>query len=114
MNSDQEKWIKIEDFFKQNFSDGESIDLDAMLFLIGVQELGKGNLNFKKDDKLNLIHIAVCKLLEPFGFYRFDGFTEDGWPMYENIKKLPELKANEQTILMKQAIINYFEQEQLI
>lgn len=114
MISEKENWNKIEQFFKENFTEGESIDLDGMLFLIGVQELGKGNLKFKKDDKLNLIHIAVCKLLEPFGFYRFDGFDKDGWQLYENIKPLPDLKSNEQTLLIKKAIIHYFEQEELI
>ena len=106
MNSEKEIWNKIELFFKENFTDGEAIDLDGMLFLIGIQELGKGNLN--------LIHIAVCKLLEPFGFYRFDGFDADGWQIYENIKPLPDLKSNEQTLLMKKAIVHYFEQEELI
>jgi len=114
MEKEKETWKKIEDFFKTHFTEDDTIDLDGMLFIIGVQELGKGNLNFKKDEKLNLIHIAVCKLLEPFGFYRFDGFDKDGWPHYENIQKLPEIKSNEQTILIRKAIINYFEEEQFI
>lgn len=111
--SAKEKWEKIEAFFEENFTGGETPDIDTMLFLIGVQELGKGKRRFKKDDKLNLLHIAVCRVLEPFGYYRFDGLDKDGWPQFEFLEALPELKPNEQTLLMKQAIIQYFEDRQL-
>jgi len=112
--TDSEKWKNVETFFETHFSDGEKINLDSILFLIGVQELGKGKLKFKKDEKLNVIHIAVCKMLEPFGYYRFDGFHNEGWPQYELVEKLPNLQAHEQSILMKKAIINYFEAEKLL
>ena len=112
--SNTEKWKQIEKFFEQNFTDGETPDLDTILFLIGVQELGQGKRKFKKDEKLNLLHIAVCRVLEPFGFYRFDGLDPDGWPHFEFIEELPPLKTNEQTLLMKHAIIQYFEDQQII
>src|SRR3954462_1268139 len=32
-------------------------DLNAVLFLIGVQELGQGNKNFSKEEKQDLMHI---------------------------------------------------------
>lgn len=114
MQNEKQIWEKIESFFKKKFTDGDSIGLDGILFLIGIQELGKGSMNFQKDDKLNVIHIAVCKLLEPFGFYQFEGLDQEGWPIYKNIQKLPVLRSNEQTLLIKKAIIHYFEQENLV
>ncbi|MFA7448420.1 MAG: hypothetical protein WCY77_08290 [Weeksellaceae bacterium] len=108
------QWKKVEDFFIEHFTDGEKPDIDTMLFLIGVQELGKGKKKFKKDDKLNLMHIAVCRLLEPYGYYRFEGLDKDGWPEFEFLDTLPELKANEQSLLMRRAIIQYFEDRELI
>lgn len=111
--TETEKWKSVETFFQQNFTDGEIPTLETMLFLIGVQELGKGKATYKKDDKLNLIHIAVCKLLEPFGYYTFSGFDEDNWPTYTSTETLPNLQSNEQTLLMKKAIIHYFESEEL-
>ena len=108
------KWKKIESFFEANFTDGETPDLDTILFLIGVQELGQGKRRFKKDEKLNLLHIAVCRVLEPFGYYRFDGLDNDGWPHFEFLEELPELKTNEQTLLMKHAVIQYFEDQKII
>ncbi|MBF0598067.1 hypothetical protein [Faecalibacter rhinopitheci] len=110
----RDKWKKIEQFFETNFTDGETPDLDTILFLIGVQELGQGKRKFKKDEKLNLLHIAVCRVLEPFGFYRFDGLDPEGWPHFELLDELPPLKTNEQTLLMKHAVIQYFEDQNII
>lgn len=86
------------------------VDVDSILFLIGVQELGKGAQNFKKEDKTNLMHIAVCTLLEPYGYYEYEGDDKDGWPHFREIKKLPYLKAEEQQIFIKKAILEYFTQ----
>jgi len=114
MESETEIWKKIEDFFKEKFLDGETPDLNTMLFFIGLQETGLGYQKYKRDDKMNLYHAAVCRLLEPYGYYRFEGYDSDHWPLYEVVKPMPELKPNEQTILMKKAIIQYFEDEKLL
>ena len=82
--------------------------MNSIIFLIGIQELGQFQKRFNKQKKLEVIHIAVCKLLSDYGYYEYDYTDNDGWPHYKLIKKLPNLKAGEQTILMKKAIINYF------
>jgi hypothetical protein len=68
----------------------------------------------KKDDNVNLIHIGICSVLEPYGYYRFDFFDDDGWPHFELLEELPSLKAGEQSILMKEALVEYFLKRQLI
>jgi len=98
----------------EQFAEGDILDLDAIIYLIGVQELGKVHQKFKKDEKLNLMHIAICRLLEPYGFYEFDYVDKDGWPHYKVKEELPALKAGEQSILMKGAIVDYFLEKQLI
>ena len=90
------------------FSDGDPLDMEGMIYLVGVQELGKLHRKFKKDEKINLMHIAICRLLEPYGYYEFSHFDEEGWPHYKVIDELPHLKAGEQSILMKEALVNYF------
>ena len=90
------------------FADGEKLDLDAIIYIIGLQEKGNLKTKYNKEDKINLMHIAICRLLEPFGYYEFDYFDKDGWPHYRALEKLPSLKAGEQTVLMKEAIVNYF------
>lgn len=113
-NTDTQQWQKIINYFKTHITQGESPKLDTILFLIGVQELGMGQRKFKKDEKINLIHIAVCRLLEPYGYYTFTGKDADGWPHFDCIENLPELKANEQSILIKKAIIRYFAEQNII
>ncbi len=105
----KEKWIELVKNLSQTFSDGVSLNLDGIIYLIGVQELGQGKRKFKKDEKVNLMHIAICKLLEPYGYYEFEYFDKDGWPHYKTISPLPNLKPGEQTVLMKEAIVHYFE-----
>jgi len=90
---------------------GEEIDLEAILLLIGVQELGQGTRRFKKDEKLDLMHIAICRVLEPFGYYTFSHLDKDGWPHYNAIKKLPFLNDKEQKEFMRRAVVDYFEEE---
>lgn len=111
--NEKELWEKVELFFKQNFQTESHPNIELILFLIGVQELGSGQQQYSKDDKLDLIHIAVCRLLEPYGYYHFTGY-KDGWPQYNKVQNMPTLKPNEQSILMKKAIIQYFLDEELI
>ena len=117
MSRDQqlkERWEKLVTLLSNQFSQGEDLDLDAIIYLIGVQELGKVHNKYKKDEKLNLMHIAICRLLEPYGFYEFDFFDDEGWPHYTVKEELPPLKAGEQSVLMKEAIVNYFIEREVI
>jgi hypothetical protein len=104
----KQQWEEIVRKLSNQFAAGETLDLDAIIFLIGVQELGQIHREFKKDEKINLMHIAICRLLEPYGYYEFDYIDEQGWPHYKVKDELPPLKAGEQTVLMKEAIIQYF------
>lgn len=110
----KERWDTVVTLLSAKFADGETLDIDAIIYLIGVQELGKTNISFKKDEKINLMHIAICRLLEPYGYYTFEYFDKDGWPHYKIEKELPHLKPGEQTILMKEAVVNYFLEKKFI
>lgn len=110
----KERWESVVKILSDKFADGEELDLDGIIYLIGIQELGKFKQEFKKDEKVNLMHIAICRLLEPYGYYEFEYFDNDGWPHYKVKEELPVLKAGEQTVLMKDAIVNYFLDSKLI
>ena len=105
----ERKWQELLKKIEKDFE--MPADLQGVLFLIGVQELGKGFGKFKKDEKLNLMHIAICRLLEPYGVYEFDGNDADGWPHYTATKKLPSLAPGQQQQLIKEAILEYFTEE---
>ena len=108
------RWDKVVEKLSNQFADGDILDLDAIIYLIGVQELGQLHRRFKKDHKIDLMHIAICKLLSPYGYYEFDFVDEDGWPHYKVKEQLPPLKAGEQSVLMKEAIVNYFVKTEFI
>ncbi|WP_203294868.1 hypothetical protein [Luteirhabdus pelagi] len=110
----RQRWDELVRFLSNRFADGEELDLDGIIYLIGVQELGQLHRRFRKDDKVNLMHIAICRLLEPFGYYEFDYIDEEGWPHYKMLEQLPPLKAGEQSVLMKEAIVHYFLEKEVI
>ncbi|MEY8781727.1 hypothetical protein AB9K32_14945 [Allomuricauda sp. XS_ASV26] len=110
----KERWEFLVAKLSAQFSDGDPLELDGIVYLVGVQELGDFHRKFKKDEKVNLMHIAICRLLEPYGYYDFDFFDEDGWPHYKVKEQLPLLKAGEQTVLMKEAVVNYFLEKEYI
>ena len=110
----KERWDAVVTLLSNRFADGAPLDLDAIIYLVGLQELGQLHRKFKKDEKLNLMHIAICRLLEPFGYYQFDFFDDDGWPHYTVLEQLPPLKAGEQSVLMKEAIVQYFMEKKVI
>lgn len=98
---------KLDDLF------GGGLDVQAILFIIGVQELGLGYKKFKKHEKTDLMHVALCTLLEPYGYYEFVGRDEENWPHFEVLKQLPFLDEREQQHFIKQAILEYFETHQV-
>ncbi|WP_291152382.1 hypothetical protein [Flavobacterium sp. UBA7680] len=110
----KDRWELLVKQLSDQFAEGEDIDLDGIIYLIGVQELGQIHREFKKDEKLNLMHIAICRLLQPYGYYEFDFVDEEGWPHYQVKEELPTLKAGEQSVLMKDAIVNYFLEKEFI
>jgi hypothetical protein len=86
-------------------------DLNGVLFLIGVQELGQGNRNFSKEQKQDLMHIGICRVLSQAGFYELDYIDQDGWPHWKLVKELPHFDVLEQEKLLKIQVLEYFETE---
>ena len=107
-------WDTLVEKLSGQFADGDTLELDAIIYLVGVQELGQLHRKFKKDHKVDLMHIAICRLLEPYGYYEFDFFDEEGWPHYKIKEELPPLRAGEQSVLMKEAIVGYFLEREYI
>lgn len=105
-------WDTLQHKLKARFD--SEMDVDAILFMIGLQELGKPFQRYKKDQKLEIMHVAICTLLEPFGFYEFLGKDEEGWPHWQLKENLPFLDAKQQNNLMISAIVDYFKKEDFI
>lgn len=84
-------------------------DLNAVLFLIGVQELGTGPKRFSKEAKQDLMHIAVCRVLSLSGYYSLEGYDQDNWPQWKLDKPIPHGDLLSQENFLKQHVIHYFE-----
>ena len=105
-------WNKVVSFIEERFQ--KKPDLNAVLFLIGIRELGLlPETRFSKEEKTHLMHIANCKILSYSGFYEQVGFDKNGWPVWENRKPLPAMDIFEQEILIRQHIVEYFEREEI-
>jgi hypothetical protein len=106
----KETWNNLIRFLEQNTGKKPS-DLNAVLFLIGVQELGKGKITFSKEEKQDLMHIALCKVLSFGGYYICTHIDKDGWPHYDLIKNIKEIDLKSQEEIIKYYVVQYFKNE---
>lgn len=103
------RWDELQKKIAADF-DTDIPDIKVMLFLIGVQELGKGPRKFSKRQKEELMHIANCRLFSRLGYYELEGQDQDGWPHWKLVQPLPAYNLMEQEMLLKSLIIDYFEE----
>ncbi len=102
------EWLRVRHIVKKAFRKNDLPNLNAILFLIGIQELGYLKDSFTKEEKQDLMHIAVCRLLSEEGYYAFVGRDADGWPHYENRRPVPAEGVKAQESLLKTLVIRYF------
>ena len=103
----QQRWWDLEAKLVERF--GKKPDMETILFLIGVQEFGDIKEKFTKEQKQDLMHIAICTLLTESGYYRNDGLDADGWPHFTQLKPLPEYNLAEQENFLKDHVLHYFQ-----
>ena len=106
INRLQERWAMLSGIIKTNF--GKKPDIEAILFLIGVRELGINPENFTKEQKVDLMHIAICAILAPDGYFELDHLDQDGWPHWKQLKPLPHVDVFSQEVFLKSYIVDYF------
>ena len=108
----QLSWWKLEEKLVEKF--GKKPDMEAILFLIGIQEFGNISKKFSKEQKQDLMHVAVCSLLSQSGYYKLEGYDDDGWPHFLQLKELPAYNMIEQENFIKDHVLLYFETNELI
>ncbi len=107
------EWLRTQHLVKDTMNQAVLPDLNMILFLIGIQELGRWKRAFSKEEKQDLMHIAVCRLLSQEGFFEFVGRDEDGWPHYRQVLEMPKRDTVEQEKLLKINAIQYFKDWEL-
>ncbi len=108
----EQKWETVNRILEERF--GKVPDMEGILFLIGVQELNSAQYSFTKEQKEDLMHIAICTLLSSAGYYSFDHYDEDGWPHFKELKAPPAMNSEAQEDFLKVYVIRYFEKAGLL
>jgi hypothetical protein len=103
----QTRWWDLEKKLMDQF--GKKPDTEAVLFLIGLQETGFIREKITKEQKQDLMHIAICSILSPSGYYLLEGKDEEGWPHFKQLKQLPVMNLIEQETFLKEHILLYFD-----
>jgi hypothetical protein len=102
----QVRWANLIGILKANFK--KVPDIEAILFLIGVRELGLGAEDFTKEQKVDLMHIAICAIFAPAGYFQLSHLDQEGWPHWEAVKPLPHVDIFSQELFLKSHIVDYF------
>ncbi len=107
----QQRWWDLEAKLMERF--GKKPDLETILFLIGIQETGMIKEKITKEQKQDLMHVAVCNVLSASGYFEMDSVDEDGWPHFKQLRSMPEMNAIEQEFFLKDHILLYFDNHDL-
>ena len=108
----QFRWEIFEQKLAEHFD--KRLNMEAILYLIGLRELGAHPAKeFTKEEKVDLMHIAICRLLSLSGYYELSHQDQDGWPHWKLLKPLPHTDIFSQTNLLKAHILEYAEAEEL-
>lgn len=102
------RWMNLEQKLVERF--GKKPDLESVLFLIGIQEFGEIKTKFTKEQKQDLIHVAVCSLLSQSGYFEYERTDEDGWPHFKQLKAIPSMNLKDQEDFIKDHVLLYFQQ----
>lgn len=102
------EWLRVQHIVRKAMRREQLPDLNMVLFLIGIQELGRWKKAFSKEEKQDLMHIAVCRLLHYEGFFEFVGRDADGWPHWRQVLEMPKQSTVEQERLLRINAVRYF------
>ena len=102
------EWLRVRHTVQASLRRDKLPDMNAILFMIGMQELGYLKEIYTKEEKQDLMHVATCRLLSYDGYYEFEGRDADGWPHYKTLKAVPLEGAKAQGQLLQEKIVQYF------
>lgn len=104
------EWLRVQHLVQDAMRRENLPDLNTVLFLIGIQELGRWKKSFTKEEKQDLMHVAVCRLLSYEGYFEFVGRDDDGWPHYRQVLEMTTQNLGQQEKLLKQLAVRYFQE----
>lgn len=109
------EWLRLRNELKEKFGMDKVPDLNAILVLIGVQELGFSLPHpLSKETKQDLMHVAVCTLLKTKGLFEEEGDDAEGWPHFRQVRAIEQQGEQAQESLLIECAIAYFKQMEFI
>jgi hypothetical protein len=112
INTREKGWDNVLQFMQQRFD--KEADVKSVLFIIGLREYGHKKKKFTKEDKQDLMNLALCTILTDEGYFSVSHLDAEGWPVWKQSKALPTMSAKEQEDFIKDHIVTYFIEEGLI
>jgi hypothetical protein len=87
---------------------GIDVDLNGVLFLIGIRERGLTIQLFTKEEKLNLINLGSCTLYKEMGLIEQSGEDKEGWPVFRQKALAPVIAEELKLKTLQDCAIRYF------
>ncbi len=108
-SSVRERWPQLQEWTRRRF--GKRADVEGVLFLIGLQELGRGAApDLDKARKEQILLEGTFCAFETLGYYERTGIEDNGHWIWEQRKSMPaDLTKAEEEVMLRQAALAYFD-----
>ena len=100
-------WKELCDHLGKQFN--IDIDLNGVLFLVGIRERGLSFQRFSKDEKMSLIHLGSCTLYQEMGLIEKTGTDKDGWPIFAQKALAPTIAEERKHKVLQDCAVRYFQ-----
>ncbi|MCS7152889.1 MAG: hypothetical protein N2253_07310 [Bacteroidia bacterium] len=87
---------------------GKQPSEEFLLFLVGLNYMGRFPEGDERVVKLNLIQLGTLVLLARRGYVQEVGKDEQGWPHWEPLQALPSWTPAEEQAFLREVLIEYF------
>ena len=84
------------------------VDLNGVLFLVGIRERGLVIQPFSKEEKMNLINLGSCTLYQEMGLVEKTGTDEEGWPLFRQKTLAPTITEERKNKVLQDCAVRYF------
>lgn len=84
------------------------VDLNGVLFLVGIRERGLTIQPFSKEEKLSLINLGSCTLYQEMGLIEKTGTDEQGWPIFAQKTLAPVIPEERKIKVLQDCAVRYF------
>ena len=88
---------------------GIEVDINGVLFLVGIRERGLTLQPFTKEEKITLINLGSCTLYQEMGLVKRSGTDPDGWPLFHQNALAPVITEERKLKTLQDCAIRYFQ-----